>query len=270
MTPQTQADRRPRLRRLTLVLAWVVLALPAAGCATLWDELWSRERDLDGYFHPRNPLLVIQESTDGERRAKALASLREPAQNGGDAKEQEAYLDILTKAAQTDRDPLCRLGAIQALGYFKDPRAADTLEKVFGQTKLPFTQEFNATIKNTALRALEKSGNEDTRKFFIVVALGPGPAQDVSSADRRQTQDEKLIAIRALGKFRQPDSVETLVSILETEKDSALRDRAHQSLQSATGRSLPPDAQAWRTALATPGPAEPPSLIQRAAAWFNK
>ena len=40
---------------------------------------------------------------------------------------------------------MCRLGAIQALGHFQDPRAAVALREVFEQTvKLPFTQDFNS------------------------------------------------------------------------------------------------------------------------------
>src|SRR5260221_1505971 len=212
VTPRYLANRLPGVRRLHLLLACAALALPLGGCATFWDEAFSRERDLGAYFHPADPLVVIRDSTDGERRAKALASLREPAQTHGNAQDQEAYLQILTTAARTDRDPLCRLGALQALGHFKDTRAARALEEVYKQTKLPFTQDFNTMIRQTALTSLEKTGDDGSRQLLILIARQPGPAQDASSADRRQTQDEKLIAIRALAKYRQPDCVDTLVS----------------------------------------------------------
>jgi hypothetical protein len=35
------------------------------------------------------------------------------------------------------------------------------------------------------------------------------------------------------------------VKVLETEKDVALRDRAHESLVAVTGKHLPPDAKQW-------------------------
>ena len=266
MTPAIWAERRP-----LVVLAFVVLAGCAGGCAGFWDEVMSRERNMHDYYHPPDPLVVIRDSTDGERRAKALASLREPLQNGGKQADQDVYLNLLVSAARTDRDPNCRLGAIQALGHFQDPRAARALEEVFQNTKLPFTADFNAMIRQTALRSIEKIGSDDSRQLLILVARQPSPAPDASSVDRRQTQDEKLIAIRALGKYHQPECVETLVSILETERDVALRDRAHQSLQAATGKHLPPEAPTWRAALAgQPTNVPEPNLIQRVSGWMNK
>ncbi len=272
MTPRFLAARQPRVRRLCGLFAWALLMLPAGGCAGFWDEVMSRERDLNGYFHPPDPLVVLRDSTDGERRARAFASLQEPAQHGGAPKDQDAYLQILTTAAKSDRDPLCRLGAIKALGHFKDPRAARALEEVYQQTKLPFTQDFNAMIRQTALRSLESTGDPQSRQLLILVARQPGPPADASSADRQQTQDEKLIAIRALSKFHERECVETLVYILESEKDAALRDRAQQSLKAATGKDVPPEPQAWRAALAgqPPAVAPQPNVIQRVTGWFAK
>jgi hypothetical protein len=272
VTPRYLADRLPTARRLYCVLACAALGLATGGCASFWDEALSRERDLHGYFHPPDPLVVIRETTDGERRARALASLKEPAQHGGTAQDQDAFLKILTTAAATDRDPLCRLGALQALGHFKDPRAARALEDVYKQTKLPFTQDFNSTIRQTALRALEKAGDDNSRQLLILIARQPGPSQDASSTDRRQTQDEKLIAIRALGKYHQPECIETLVYILETEKDVALRDRANQSLCTVTGKNLPADGQVWRAELTghPTGVAQQPNVIERVTGWLKQ
>jgi HEAT repeat protein len=271
VTPRHLANRRPDLRRLYVLLACAALALPAGGCASFWDEAFSRERDLQGYFKPPDPLTVIRDSTDGERRATALAALREPAQHGGNAQDQEVYVKILTTAATTDRDPLCRLGAIQALGRFKDPRAAKTLDDIFLQTKLPFTQDFISSIRLTALHALEKIDSDQARQRLILVARQPDPAPDAASADRRQTQDEKLIAIRALGKYRQSETLDTLVAILDTEKDGALRECAHQSLESATGKTLPADPAVWRAELAgQPTGIAPPTFIERVSGWWKQ
>jgi hypothetical protein len=85
--------------------------------------------------------------------------------------------------------------------------------------------------------------------------------------DRQQTLDERFAAIRGLAKFKQYDAIETLVHILETERDAGLRDCAHKSLKEATGKTLPPDAVAWREMLRDPNnPAvagREPGLIQR-------
>jgi PBS lyase HEAT-like repeat len=260
-------------RALWGALLGAALATSAGGCASTWDEVTSREFKFSALFSKEpDPLVVIRDSTDGERRGKALASLREPLRNGGTAKDQEVYLEILSRSAREDRDPICRIGAVQALGNFRDPRAARVLEEVYQQPKLPFTQDFNAMLRQHALRSLEKAGDEEARHLLVRVARQPPPASDANSIDRQQTQDEKVIAIRALGRYKQPECVETLVYILETEKDNALRDRAHESLQSATGRTLPPDATAWRQALATPQPAvaPEPTIIQRVSGWVQR
>jgi hypothetical protein len=251
--------------------ALVLIALSNGGCASFWDEVFSRERDLTGYFNPPNPLIVIHDSTDGERRAKALASLREPASNSGSSQDQETYLQILTTAARTDRDPYCRLGAIQALGHFKDPRAARALEEVYQQTKLPFTQDFNAMIRQTALRSVEKIGDPNSRRLLVLVARQPSPAQDASSADRQQQLDEKLIAIRALAKYHEQECIETLLYVLESDRDVAVRDCAHQSLQASTGKTLPAEPQVWRDAIAgRPVNVQEPSMIQRVSGWVRQ
>ena len=272
MTPCDRADRRPTLRRLPALLLPALLLVAVNGCAAFWDEAFSRERDLHGYFKPPDPLVVIRDSTDGERRGKAMASLQEPLRNGGTQKDQDIYLQILVTAAQTDRDPFCRLGAIQGLSHFKDPRAAKALIEVYEQSVPPFTPEFNTMIRQQALRGVEKTGDPDGGKFFVRVARMPGPAQDAPSADHQQTQDEKLIAIRALAEYRNQDCVETLVYLLEKEKDAALRGRVHQSLQTATGKHLPPDAAAWRADLAGRplDVAREPNFIERVSGWFTK
>jgi hypothetical protein len=248
------------------------LLMAANGCATFWDEAFSRERDLHGYFRPPDPLVVIRDSSDGERRARAMASLQEPLQKGGTQKDQDVYIEILTAAARTDRDPLCRLGAIQGLSHFKDPRAARALVEVYEQGVPPFTPEFNTLIRQQALRGVEKTGDPDGGKFFIRVARMPGPAGDAPSADHQQTQDEKLIAIRALALYRDKECVETLVYLLEKEKDAALRGRVHQSLQTVTGKHLPPDAQAWRAELSGRPltVAAQPTWIEWVSGWFSK
>ncbi len=117
-------------------------------------------------------------------RAKALAALREPAQRGGSQQDQDKFIQILTTAAVSDHDPYCRLGAIQALGYFKDPRGQGVDEVMKGNQ--PFTDDFKAMIRQTSLRSLVKIGNDDARRVLVLVAqprAGSGFGIDGPPAD---------------------------------------------------------------------------------------
>jgi HEAT repeat protein len=223
-------------------------------------DLWTKE----------DPLVVLRDSSDGYKRSRALTKLAEPSQNGGTPQEQELYVKILTKSAMEDRDPLCRLGAIRTLGTYKDPRAARVLEDVY-QLRLPFTAELNSVIRQQAIASLVETGNPDARGLLIRVARSPSGPSDSSLTDRQQTQDERLAAIRGLEKFSQFDSIETLVYVMEKEKDVALHDRAYQSLKTATGKRLPDDPKAWRDMMQNPQLAhQEPSMLERVMFWNKK
>jgi hypothetical protein len=257
-----------RLWSITLV-GGCALVMGLSGCAGLWDEITSNNRDLHGYFFKPDPLTIIRDSNDGAKRGLALATLKEPLQSGGSQPDQEAFIKILTTAATMDKEPLCRLGAIRALGGYKDPRAARALEQVH-QQPLPFGPDTNTVIRQQALVSLEQTGNPESRHLLIRVARQPGGAVDATQPDRQQTLDERLTALRALSRFKQADVIETLVYVLETEKDVALKTRAHESLQTATGRHLPPEPQAWRDFMANPNSvAQEPSFIQRVTGFKN-
>ncbi len=89
--------------------------------------------------------------------------------------------------------------------------------------------------------------------------------------DKQQILDERLTALRGLSKFKQADSAYTLLYVLETEKDVALRDRAHQSLVAVTGKHLPADAKLWAEVLNNPKSelGKEPNPIQRAVGWVE-
>ena len=63
----------------------------------------------------------------------------------------------------------------------------------------------------------------------------------------------------------------TLVAILDTEKDGALRECAHRSLETATGKTLPPDATVWRAELSgRPTGVAQPNFIERVSGWWKQ
>jgi len=263
--------------RIVLTLAGLLAAVP--GCANFWDEITSSERDMRYAFNYNkpDPLIVIRDNdsskanADGLRRAEALGRLKEPLKNGGNAQDQDAYLRILGAAATTDREPLCRLAAIRALGKFQDQRAASTLEDVFNQQKLPFTAENNSMIHREALVALENMRDPSSLPLLIRVARQPGPPKNADRVDRMQTQDERIVAIRALGKYREKEAVDALAFVLKTEKDIALRDRAHSSLEESTGKRWPTQFDEWQKASVDPLPPDDRNqVIQLMSSWMPK
>ncbi|MBM3993884.1 MAG: hypothetical protein FJ303_07000 [Planctomycetes bacterium] len=271
------------------IVGLMCLLASVPGCATFWDEALSTERDwayATGIGKP-DPLIVIRNNADGMpnadglRRSQAFAELREPATHGGNAKDQETYLKLLHIAATTDTEPICRLTAIRALGKYRDPQAARILEEVYqlpvrkpkmaGEKVLPFTNEFNSTIRKEAIVALETTRDQEARRFLINVARQPGPPAEADLEDRKQTQDERLVAVRALGKYRDPECVNALFYVMKTEKDIALRDCALQSLHESTGKRWPASYDAWQRENVQPIPTDGSNgFIQRVGGWFTK
>jgi HEAT repeat protein len=233
------------LRRTAKHLAFALLLL-ACGCTSFWDDVTSRDFSWKSMFNKPNPLLVLRDSTDGDQRARALAALREPKQYGGTDVEQDAIVNILSTAAATEKQPLCRLAAIQSLGRFKDPRAVKGLTEAFYNASA-FSPETATVIRCEALNALGATGNPAAVELLARVVREP-PAEG-TELEKQQSLDVRIAAARALGKFSHYQATEALVRVMQTEKDIALRDRAYESLQAATGKKLPPDAKEWEELL---------------------
>jgi HEAT repeat protein len=225
-------------------LAACPLCLALCGCAGLWDEVTSKDFKVSMLFVKPNPLVVLRDSTDGDQRARALRALHEPKQEGGTDAEQDAIVKILTTAASTEKQPLCRMAAIETLGHFKDPRAVDGLKEAFFNASAFAAQpEIVTLLRCQTLTALGETKNPAAVDLLVRAVRQP-PA-DGPEQDKQQTMDLRIAAARALANFNTFPATEALVAVLQTEKDVALRDRAHEALQLATGRELPPDAKAW-------------------------
>jgi hypothetical protein len=234
--------------RLLAWLGWLAaLSVGVAGCASFWDDVTSRDFAFKDLFSKPNPMLVLRDSTDGDLRAKALRSLKEPIRNGGTAKDQDAYVQILTTAATTDKEPLCRTAAIKSLAQFKDKRAVEALIQADQRADRDFSRDLSTVIRQQALTALGETGDPKACEWLILVARAG--AKEESDVEKQQTLDVRLTAIRSLGKYNQTQATEALLHLLKTEKDVAVRDRAHESLQVATGKSLLADPKAWENLL---------------------
>src|SRR5262249_19764267 len=183
--------------------------------------------------------------------------------------EQEAVLKILTTAAATEKQPLCRLAAIQALGHFKDPRAVDGLSSAFYNAG-NFAPETSSVIRCHAVTSLGQTGNPAAIELLTKVVREP-PAEG-TDLEKQLTLDVRIAAARALSNFSHYQATESLVRVLQTDKDIALRDSANQSLQMVTGKKLPPDAKAWEEVIHDPGTkdlAEDPARKNRGLGWVQ-
>jgi HEAT repeat protein len=109
-------------------------------------------------------------------------------------------------------------------------------------------------LRCRALAALGQTGQPAAVELLARVAREP--ATEGTDTAKQQALDVRIAAVRALGRFSHYQATEALVRVLQTEKDPALRDRAHEALQAATGKKLPPDFAAWDQLLHQPaGPA---------------
>jgi hypothetical protein len=257
--------RRNRLRRIrtrgVALAVYAVLCFAPAGCTGFWDEVWSRDFSIKEWWTPPDPLVVLQKSTDGDRRARALAALKEPKQYGGSDHDQDVIVEILITAATTERVALCRLKAIEAMQTFKDPRMVGGLEKAYDRAS-SFPAETASIIRCRALEALGMTRHPDAVPVLVRVLKAPPVAAEASEAEKQQAIDERTAAARALGHFRGLPAAQALVAVLRTEQDIALRNRAHESLVASTGQNLGPDAKVWADYLANAGKDMPTGVVE--------
>jgi len=254
--------RSVRYLLLAGVLATPLLSL---GCADFWDEITDRNFEFKSLYVKPNPFLVLNESQDGTKRAKALRALHEPSQNGGSLADQETVLKLLTTAAVSEHTAVARMAAIESLGRFKDPRAADALIAAYyaankyrtaGGDEIKYPLEMAAVLRCQSINALGRQGDPKAVEHLVTVLKQP-PARGAET-DKQMVMDERIAAARALAKFHDPRAEDALLNVMKSEKDIALKDCAHESLRAATGKKLPADADAWDNLL---HPGDNPSAV---------
>jgi HEAT repeat protein len=252
-------------RKVARLAGALLASLALSGCTTtFWDDVTSRDFEFKSLWEPApNPLVVLQNSKDGDARARALSALREPKQHGGNDKDQDFILGLLVTAARNDAQPLCRLAAIQSLSTFQDPRAVQGLTDAFFAvtveephkgvlstdsfaTNNAFPQETANIIQCEALAALGKTKNPAAVELLARVARpGPNTVVEAAEQEKQQNRDLRLAAVRGLGNFNHYQATEALVAVLQKDKDVALHRRALESLEASTGKKLPDDPKAW-------------------------
>ena len=286
------------MSRRILAFLSVGLAVGAVGCANTWDAVSSkkwRDAPFKQTFSSDDPMYVLRNKVEGDERAKAMRKLKEPAQNGGPASEQEEVLQILGQAAVNEPSPVVRTAAIDALGRFKDPRSVKLLVAAYYQADAQLSKAVNAppvdpvqvagvsresmtalgmnvpsgfppafiaTIRMRAVTALAETKQPEAMNFLAEVATRKAdtPADDPN-------RDIRIAAVLGLTSMRQKGCVQALAQVLAAEKgkDVAVISRTHQGLVELTGKELPPDPDQW-TKIAQTGVeiAPEPNMLQKA------
>jgi HEAT repeats/PBS lyase HEAT-like repeat len=230
--------------RICVATGPILAVLTATGCASFWDDVTSRDFKVKSLFVQPDPLLVLQTSTDGDLRAKALRALKEPISHGGTQADQDEIMKLLTAAAVSDKQPVCRLAAMQTLGRFKDPRAATALTDAFYRAE-NFAPDTTTMLRCHALKSLGETGN--TSGMELLVRVMREPRSDGTEVERQNAMDVRLAAARALGSFNDPQSEAALFLVMRTEKDVGLRMCAYQSLKATTGKKMPLESKDWES-----------------------
>jgi hypothetical protein len=272
--------------------AWLggaaVAAFAVTGCAGTYDLITSqrfKDRPFHTLFVTEDPMEVLEKVQEGDDRVRAMHHLKEPKENGGTAAQQDRAIAILQESATTDKRPLVRMAAVEALARFKDPRVGPILVAAYhqaGQAAGPKEPDITAaaalsgvkgalssfpfeTIANIQCRSLEGLGQHrspDGLQLLVQAAstpteTRPKPAGGIETAGLFSLEadfgtgidriDVRLAAIRALGSYdKDPTAIRTLVAVLKADRDVAVRGRAHESLVKITGQDLPADANAWQ------------------------
>jgi hypothetical protein len=213
-------------------------------------------------FTKPNPMLVLRDSRDGDERAKALRALHEPIKNGGTPHDQEIVFKILEQATVSEHTAMARMAAVESLSHFKDPRAAAALKAAYYQAygyRNESGEEFKypaETVTILRCKCLQGMGElENPAVVEHLVSILREPPVKGSDQDRQWAMDLRIAAARSLGKYNQPLATEALLEVLKGDRDVALRDRAHDALETSTGQKLPEDYQACVQAVHSGPPA---------------
>jgi HEAT repeat protein len=216
------------------------LALPVVGCAGVWDEVTSKDFHVKALFTKPDPFVVLQESREGDRRAKAYRALGESERYTGE--DRARVLDILCKAASQEKQFYCRAAAIEALGHYQEPQAVSGLTQAF-YSAATFPGDQASRLQMQAVTAMGKTGQPQAQEFLAVV-VKDRPTIEGTEHEKQLVLDVRLAATRALGNYSDQSTLEILQAVLKSERDVAMRDCARLALKDAKGENHWFDPQA--------------------------
>jgi len=156
-----------------LVLGLAAGLAPLVGCNGLWDDVTSREFTFSESFGPSpDPLVVLRDSKDGDRRHNALKRLGEIDPRTLPPGESESILQVLIASAGSERHVWARIAAVQALGSWDDPRAVEGLKDAYYRSG-NFPGDGGARLRVTALQSLGRCGNPTAVEILVKVLREP-------------------------------------------------------------------------------------------------
>ncbi len=258
------APNTPHPAKVYRIRAGWLLALVAClgpcGCQA-WDEVTSRDFTVKEMFSHPDPMWVLNNTQDGDKRAKAFRSFQEPLAHGGTQQDQDAVVKVLVVAASGEPQALCRIGAIESLRDFKDPRAIQGLIQAYYNAGNFKAKDTVTTIRIVTLQALGNTGDPKALDLLVAVVREPPLAADASHEERDFQQQVHNAAVRAMGHVHTKESAEVLVGLLNS-KDDAIKTPAYESLVAATGHHLPPDPKVWDDLIKQSGKDGSPIVVE--------
>ncbi len=207
-------------RRILLLFFGTAVLIPFGGCAE--GPLWRL-----GALTP----WARSEWEKDEKIATTMFTRRDRIRDLADdaedmsPRQQEQACQELAASLRPQNPVILRLETVRALGHFSVPAASQLLGTA--------SVDSDPQVRSMACTAWAKRG-------------GPEALQALQHALSSDTDiDVRLSATRALGKFRDARSVESLTLALD-DRDPALQLRAMESLETITGKDHGYDVVAWR------------------------
>ncbi|MFO0938562.1 MAG: HEAT repeat domain-containing protein [Gemmataceae bacterium] len=281
-----------------------LFAVPLAGCASTWDTVSNRQFQSDfannpykAMFVSDDPMTVLRTNPDGSARAKAMRRMEEPATHGHPEEQAEA-LQYLSDAATIETSPVVRAAAIEALGKFKDPNVLPILKAAYAQSSgnksveqamqrtmnpaapgllsdrsglfgpTGYPPEVVVLLKSRTIEAMARTGQPEAYAFIADIAKTQEDPKNPNIIDR----DVRLAAVKSLSQIRTSESATLLAQVMMTEsnRDTAIANRAREGLVELTGHNYPVGSTEWNGVMQAGFTVRPePNLIERAVGWLT-
>ena len=278
---------RTALARI-LLGAGALLCLGLSGCGHFWDNATAHDPRGNGFpddvrfrwkllTDRRPPHVILAEEKDNDLRMPRSRNLKEPLKDSGTPDQQAKMIALLGDVARNPKEPMaCRLAAVEKLGEFSDPAVVPPLKDAFFAS-------VNNTPKNPVVRMAIidtlAQRNEPVAADVLVKAIKVDPQPDSAFIDSSQA-DVRIAAARGLANFPEPEVANALYAVLVEEKrklvkdrNMALRQEAHHSLKTISGKDYGPEPEQWHAYLSQgyqPVVKKQETFIEQVGHWLWK
>jgi hypothetical protein len=184
------------------------------------------------------------------------------------------------KYATTYHTKVAQLGELRGRAPTLPP---DEQQRLSTELAVELQREKAVVMRSEIVRTLSAFPTQQARAAIQLAATDPDPyvrrsacvaLSQAPDADSLQIlsqtlandtdTDVKIVAARALGKFRDPEAAKALATLVD-DNNPALQQTAMDSLRTVTGKDYGYSASAWRDYMqgGTPTPPPAPSIAQR-------